>query len=486
MTPEGFLLYSPARNYPKAVMNLFLDRKFSDYINACEDELKGEFNPYHASTILCNIASAEYELEMYRKCIKTCQGVLEIKSNCLRAHFIHLKALVKLGKDSQCQEICGRILSGPSNSYISEDISIVLEIRNLQEFVGLRLSRILDNMSSVDYGTPNLSESSTPNGTNEAMPSVTLSSAATAANNCNSQEKILGNKITATPNNEVTTCSIKNCELSEIGGEVLQKQTVDIKIKNQLESDLMKPIPSTIISAPPEMEISGGKGTGMQKKKNRKLQNKSSDIAVTDISSSLSTHPLMDGNKEAENSDLSVKSSPSSKQLVTTFPNESICETGNGHGADVKYFNGNNNSSRIKDEVVISSSNKKVKIDCTEQNQSNDLPSQFQAKPQSSSSLQNLDSMANTKKNRKATKDSNNTLCVSTTTPPTSETRMNRAFLENYLTSILLNEDHLVIRTLLKSVRSSLCCANGDVIVDDMIAFGYLQVNTGNLKCILL
>ena len=97
-----------------------------------------------------------------------------------------------------------------------------------------------------------------------------------------------------------------------------------------------------------------------------------------------------------------------------------------------------------------------------------------------------ISSVASTKKDRKGTKYSKCALSVSALTLPPSETKMNRTFLENYLSSILLTEDHLVIRTLLKSVRSSLCCANGDVIVDDMIAFGYLQVNTGNLKYILL
>ena len=60
-----------------------------------------------------------------------------------------------------------------------------------------------------------------------------------------------------------------------------------------------------------------------------------------------------------------------------------------------------------------------------------------------------------------------------------SENKITKQELEKYLSNCLQTEDAFVSRTLLKSVRANLSCAFGEDVVDDTIAFGYLQVNTG-------
>jgi hypothetical protein len=117
-------------------MNFFLEKKFSDYIVACEIELEKVNNDDNKmSVLLCNIATAEYELELFRKCIKTCHRVLEINSNSLRAHSLHIKSLAKLGKDKQGLLICGSILNDKHGAYTSEDVFILQEISDLMQSI---------------------------------------------------------------------------------------------------------------------------------------------------------------------------------------------------------------------------------------------------------------------------------------------------------------------------------------------------------------
>ena len=465
-------------------MDLFLSGKFSDYINACEEELKGVFDPDNASSILCNIASAEYELEMYRKCIKTCQGVLELKTNCLRAHFIHLQALVKLGKDDQCKEICERILTDPSNSFLSQDISIVLEIKKLREHVVLRLSRI-NTKSTEDDTVPSFSGNTVTHERKSEMSNTSLSAAVTVA--------ICDN----IPKNEVIKSQINDDELNVKEVKVLQNQTTETALHNQQVAAIIIPSSSTMTTVPLALEINYGKGTetnmeagtrtgnANQKKKNRKVQNKSVDITEAAASTSSSITSTLDKNDKISEIKTGSKSLSEEKSSIDMVFKSS---KGKSQTNDLN----NNNQLSLKSAPI---SIKPIKVKSLSSSLSSSSSSNVskQDSISSNSSLTHVknDTKLNDKKNMNGTSvtstatningpsSTHKKTEISITNTIVPETKITRHFLENFLASLLVTEDALVIRTLLKSVRSSLCCANGDVIVDDMIAFGYLQVNTG-------
>lgn len=134
-------------------MDLYIKRKFSDYIAACEFELEKNENN-NTLSILCNIASAEYELELYRKCIKTCHRALALNQNYIRAHLLLLKSLLKLDKDDICMTMCENILTGGEGRFELEDVNIVLQVQDLMDSVKSRSQRattisLKDNMLST-------------------------------------------------------------------------------------------------------------------------------------------------------------------------------------------------------------------------------------------------------------------------------------------------------------------------------------------------
>ena len=480
-------------------MDLFLSGKFSDYINACEEELKGVFDPDNASSILCNIASAEYELEMYRKCIKTCQGVLELKTNCLRAHFIHLQALVKLGKDDQCKEICERILTDPSNSFLSQDISIVLEIKKLREHVVLRLSRI-NTKSTEDDTVPSFSGNTVTHERKSEMSNTSLSATVTVAICDNNHNNSFSNERIRIPKNEVIKSQINNDELNVKEVKVLQNQTTETALHNQQVAAIIIPSSSTMTTVPLALEINYGKGTetnmeagtrtgnANQKKKNRKVQNKSVDITEASASTSSSITSILDKNDKISEIKTGSKSLSEEKSSIDMVFKSS---KGKSQTNDLN----NNNQLSLKSAPISIKPIKVKSLSSSLSSSSSNVSTQDSISSNSSLTHVKNDTKLNDKKNMNGTSvtstatningpnsthdmnDKKTEISITNTIVP--ETKITRHFLENFLASLLVTEDALVIRTLLKSVRSSLCCANGDVIVDDMIAFGYLQVNTG-------
>ena len=119
------------------LMDLFLVGNFSDYIAECEKKLHVAVDHGNIVCLLNNIAFAEFELELYRKCIKTCYRVMEKSSGDIRAHCLLVKALMKLGKNEQCVEVCESVLSISKNSNAEQDISLISEIKNLKKLCEL-------------------------------------------------------------------------------------------------------------------------------------------------------------------------------------------------------------------------------------------------------------------------------------------------------------------------------------------------------------
>ena len=78
------------------------------------------------------------ELELYRKCIKTTQQVIDIDKSNLRAYLLKGKALIRLGKDNQALSCFDDSLNGPESFY--GDVIVASEIYQLSESLKLKLS----------------------------------------------------------------------------------------------------------------------------------------------------------------------------------------------------------------------------------------------------------------------------------------------------------------------------------------------------------
>ena len=68
-------------------MSLFLNKSFGAYLEAIEQRLKDDLvadGSEDQVILYCNIAAAQYELGLYRNCIKSCQLAKAVRPNHLR------------------------------------------------------------------------------------------------------------------------------------------------------------------------------------------------------------------------------------------------------------------------------------------------------------------------------------------------------------------------------------------------------------------
>jgi hypothetical protein len=365
-------------------MELYLQKKFCDYIIACETELVQHNNLINGPTILCNIASAEYELELYRKCIRTCHRAFDLNPNFIRAHFLHLRCLVKLGKGDLCVVLCEAILSGCQRRFEFENVNIMLQIQDLMESV--KSKNTLQNPCSVNG-----------NDTESAPPRASVS----IETNTSKISEIRDTETEATNGIENRTNSAINTSFSgEITEKILPETTV-ISTKTLKKVRARRQPATYVISPVAESSL------------------------IEQVTNSLPTVT----DRSTVKKDTPAPSVPAITSAKTTIVTKVA-------------------SSPV---VVI-------------QNLPGKEVSKSSPTPATAPALVSRSAPATT------------TAAAALAIMPVGA--MSKANLEKALSDYLINEDALVTRTLLKSVRSSLCCAHED-IVDDMIAFGYLQVNTG-------
>ena len=110
----------------------FLNRQYGQYtsvlLEALEKEGKG--GPRSAA-LLSNMAVAEYELEMYRKCISSAAAARKLDPSCLRAALIQCQALLKLDRPSEVAAVCTEALNGDACLY--GDPYLARELRDLKQ-----------------------------------------------------------------------------------------------------------------------------------------------------------------------------------------------------------------------------------------------------------------------------------------------------------------------------------------------------------------
>eukprot|EP01041_Mallomonas_annulata_P007656 gene7656-15668_t len=109
-------------------MDLLLEGKINDSVMVFEEKLIWATSPLEAASVLCNIAVADFELDLLRKCIKTCQKALDKCPTYLRAYVLMGKAHEKLGKQDIASATWRKGLEYANNSC---DVCILLELRNL-------------------------------------------------------------------------------------------------------------------------------------------------------------------------------------------------------------------------------------------------------------------------------------------------------------------------------------------------------------------
>lgn len=436
-------------------MDLYLQRKFSDYIVACESELEKHGDDINVPTILSNIASAEYELELYRKCIKTCHKVFAVNQNCIRAHFLHLKSLVKLGKDDLCIVLCEGILNRGHGRFESEDVNVILQIQILMESVKSRNSSQLSGHRNTPVELANPIEVNT-NSVISAQQDLRVNNAdgiCSAASNThnlpvNNNEQGRSNDENITVKNIINVVKNKGENSSSIKNEVLL--SVDATKLGRTQSTVNSVAIDSVggmISNSSGESSSSSTGATNQANTNIPRITAPTSTGVTTKKKTKRSPPVTSGSTE----------SIPSKQVAVTGP------TGT-----------NSNSKQSKAQKGTSKS-------------SMDLPSPpvTSSKAAKSSSVGNLVTpteavfLRPVKASQVKEEGRTSTALIVPTTRANSTATISKADLERFLSNCLVNEDALVTRTLLKSVRSNLCCAYGEDIVDDMIAFGYLQVNTG-------
>ena len=375
-------------------MELYLQKKFCDYIIACETELLQHNDLINGPTILCNIASAEYELELYRKCIRTCHRAFDLNPNFIRAHFLHLRCLVKLGKEDLCVVLCEAILSGCQGRFEFENVTIMLQIQDLMESV--KSKNILQNPSSVDG-----------NNTVTTPPRETVSK----------------------ETNTSKVSEIRNTESEAING--VENRTISAITTSFSGEITQKILPETTI-APPK---ASKKARAKRQPPTCGISSVAESSAIKQDSNSLPTVTVTATDRSTVKKDTPAPPPPPATVAKTTV----VSKVTASPVVVIKTLQG---------KEVLKSSPTPTTVTATA----------LVCKPPPTPPA---------------------TATAASTVAITPVGAMSKANLEKALSDYLINEDALVTRTLLKSVRSSLCCAHGEDIVDDMIAFGYLQVNTG-------
>ena len=488
--------------------NLYLQKKFSDYIVACEVELEEHGDRViDAHIILCNIASSEYELELYRKCIKTCHRVLDLSPNCIRAHFLHLKSLVKIGKDDVCVKLSEIILNDASGRFVLEDVNIILQIQDFVESVKFRNSCQVSNAS--DGNGSALIESPFDNHPTDVIAvQLSLDSKCIPIN----VESTLSSE-----NLKLNTCSrvMNRTDLKYLssgnvtaGGddtlcnEPVQKSLIEIK----------RPSTSNVNTNTFPSHSSGTQNSPIECTRN---------IPLSKVEFDFTTGPIKKGKSLSEsNTSAAAVIKEVHSRPVAVVTREQVLSNIDTEGSDEVHKAAVSVSVSVAKEANISSrsaiplspspslfSEGAVCVD--------DSPSPSTIATVSSGTTGPRGSSSQQKKSRKpAGKNAEAPFAPSSTSSSTTPTTnfpvlsaplslastslstssscsaaspielpidsISKPHLEGYLSNCLTNEDALVTRTLLQSVRSNLCCAYGEDIVDDMIAYGYLKVNTGD------
>ena len=473
--------------------NLYLQKKFSDYIVACEVELEEHGNRViDAHIILCNIASSEYELELYRKCIKTCHRVLDLSPNCIRAHFLHLKSLVKLGKDDLCVKLSDIILTDSSGRFVLEDVNIILQIQDFVESVKLRInSQVSNPEDGIEFVSPEASFVNYPTDITTAQHPVVAKCSSVNVDVAVALEDVEVNQCCRAMNSIDVKClssprNITARDDSACCNEPVQKPLAKISRTRAVNINTIASHPVVTQSNPNEFT------------KNVPISEAQNDFTTTST-----TNEKGDGQSNASTT-ATVVAHPRPQTVVTQQRVLSYADT-----------EGNIELHRLTATAAVSVVNELATPTplsyAITQSLSSKIAVSTDAKsisPATSTAARARGSSSQQKKSRKpAVKDataprppsstslstspatislsitstsSSSPSCTAATTIGLPNDSISKVHLEGYLSNCLTNEDALVTRTLLQSVRSNLCCAYGEDVVDDMIAYGYLKVNTGS------
>lgn len=439
-------------------MDLYIQRKFSDYIAACESELEKKENS-NTLSILCNIASAEYELELYRKCIKTCHRALALNQNFIRAHLLLLKSLLKLDKYDTCMTMCEDILSGGEGRFEMEDVNIILQVQDLMNSVKSRSQSVnfvpsKGNLSSIGRSFEDVASSTTQHISDTGLNSdASMTNLASGSPVCSVNTN--GNREEESSSSGRVNMETSKCNSNEPRNfKKTQAFSINEDVQNRLEdlqehvdSPLLRDSPSHLDSSSPTGNVSPT--TAKPTNLNPNLNSKRSKVKRVSIPAVIEV-PLQAPTPTNVANASGKKVSSSAGKSPHNIPSSPPSKATSQH--EVASLRVESQNSVTQPEPLISGQEDTAK----------------------------------------ATKTSKSKLAAPTAVPIASTSAstsvaiagspidpISRLQLEEYLSNCLRNEDALVTRTLLKSVRSSLCCAHGEDIVDDMIAFGYLQVNTG-------
>lgn len=481
-------------------MDLFINRKFSEYIVACELDLeKAQSNNTKVCAIFLNIASAEYELEMYRKCIKTVQKVLKSKTNSLRGYFIHIKCLAKLGKEDECIAMCEYVLNDKNHFFEDEDVNIMLDIKEFsssrlrenpgdQELIPLsgltaevNATVVLDSNSDRTYDEDkNYKDTAVfsihdiaefqiccPNQANDNgidknnliktvdIPVTTF----TSTSNSSYDIARNGNSIS------INSSSCHDSDNSNSADIIVNSSNnnfitnvQDVKISTDSDTSTLTSVDSSlkVPSKPPKKK--NKRPVTLPKEETilpdttttNSIPTTVEQIKILQIPAHLPTQPY-----DVKIADLKTASKPIIVEKV-----ESVKVT-----KDV-----------IKTSKVVAASPLVTPTAVTT------VPTNNGRKVLPPQSPIAINIVGTTTTTAAGTGKSVILKPAAKTASLSLPEKISKTQLESMLSSILNSQDAVVTRALLKSVRPSLSCAHGDDIVDDMIAFGYLQVNTGNLS----
>ena len=484
--------------------NLYLQKKFSDYIVACEVELEEHGNRViDAHIILCNIASSEYELELYRKCIKTCHRVLDLSPNCIRAHFLHMKSLVKLGKDDLCVKLSDIILNDSSGRFVLEDVNIILQIQDFVESVKLRISSQVSNLEDgIEFVSPEAPIVNSPTDITTVQHSVVAKCSSINVNVAVALEDVEVNQCCRAMNSTDVKClssprNITARDDSACCNEPVQKSLTKISRARAVNFSTIASHPVVTQSNPNEIT------------KNVPLSKAHNDFTTTST-----TNEKGDGESNASTAATAVAHSRPqtvvTQQRVVSYAdtegnndlrrlapavsvvNELATPTPSRYAITQSLSNKIAVPTDVKSVSAATSTAARARGSSSQQKKSRKPAVKDATAPHSPSStslstssatalLQPTSSLSITSTSSFTSPSS----CTAATTIGLPNDSISKLHLEGYLSNCLTNEDALVTRTLLQSVRSNLCCAYGEDVVDDMIAYGYLKVNTGQLKIFL-
>lgn len=490
--------------------NLYLQKKFSDYIVACEVELEEHGDRViDVHIILCNIASSEYELELYRKCIKTCHRVLELSPNCIRAHFLHLKSLVKIGKEDLCIQLSEIILNDASGRFVLEDVNIILQIQDFVESVKFRNSCPVSNAN--DGNGSALLEASSGNHPTDVIAvqqsldskcipinvESTLSSENLKLNTCSrvmnrTDFKYLSSR-NITAGSDDTLCNepvqkslieIKRPSTSNVNTNAIM--SLSIGTQNS-PIECTRKIPLSVVESD---FISGPTKTGKSLSESNTSAAAvikgahSRPVAIVTRQQDLS-HIDTEGSEEIHKAAVSVsvaqEATVTSRSAIHLSPSSSSSPSLFSEGA-VRV----DNSPSPSTIAAVSSGTIGPRGSSSQQKKSRKPAAKNAVAPFAPSSTSSSTTpttnfpLLSSPLSLTSTSLSTSSPCSSALPIELPIDSISKPHLEGYLSNCLTNEDALVTRTLLQSVRSNLCCAYGEDIVDDMIAYGYLKVNTGD------